>query len=39
METCKRKILVVVGTTRIPLFQPLHRLESVPPKDVEGLAI
>jgi len=31
----RRKILVVaVGTTRTLLFQPRHRLESVPPKDV-----
>ena len=31
----RRKILVVaVGTTRKLLFQPRHRQESVPPKDV-----
>ena len=31
----RRKILVVaVGTTRALLFQPRHRQESVPPKDV-----
>jgi hypothetical protein len=31
----RRKILVAaVGTTRTLLFQPRHRQESVPPKDV-----
>ena len=31
----RRKILVVaLGTTRALLFQPRHRQESVPPKDV-----